>query len=189
MGYYHETPLDQQFDNPYLEALQDISRTGTLIVCSAGNDATTRPSFPAAFAPWSSGTSPVVVDPECPPIVSVGALNPNRETDAMFSNTGPWVTCYARGAAVMSTFPVTFQGGLEPEARTTTVGGRHRATIDPDDFSGGFGLWSGTSFAAPVMAAQLASKLGESIDSGDDPAAAVARARAAVEEVTTAPAD
>ena len=31
--------------------------------------------------------------------------------------------------------------------------------IDPDDFSGGFALWSGTSFAAPYVAARLAQAL------------------------------
>jgi subtilisin family serine protease len=31
-----------------------------------------------------------------------------------------------------------------------------RETIDPDDFSSGFGTWSGTSFAAPILAGQLA---------------------------------
>jgi hypothetical protein len=34
-----------------------------------------------------------------------------------------------------------------------------RATIDPDDFSGGFGIWSGTSFAGPIFAGEIAAKL------------------------------
>jgi hypothetical protein len=34
-----------------------------------------------------------------------------------------------------------------------------RATIDPDDFHSGFGVWSGTSFAAPVLAGQIAAQL------------------------------
>ena len=32
-----------------------LSLRATLVVCSAGNDATSRPNFPAAFAPWSDG--------------------------------------------------------------------------------------------------------------------------------------
>ena len=97
------------------------SRHGTLVVCSAGNDATSRPSFPAAFAPWSDGNGPVAADPDCLPIVSVGRAEPERQTDALFSNAGPWVRPTCRGAAVMSTIP-PFQGGLQPMARTKAFG-------------------------------------------------------------------
>ena len=146
------------------------------MVCSAGNDATARPNFPAAFAPWSDGNGPVQPDPACPPIVSVGALNPNLKTDAMFSNAGPWVRAYVPGAAVMSTFPTTFQGGLQPMARSTAFG-RARETIDPDDFRGGFGVWSGTSFSAPLMAGLLGADSCRTISvRGDDLATAISRA-------------
>ena len=42
-----------------------------------------------------------------------------------------------------------------------------RETIDPDDFTGGFALWSGTSFAAPYVAARLAHALVEPLASAD----------------------
>ncbi len=145
------------------------------MVCSVGNDATARPNFPAAFAPWSDGNGPVQPDPACPPIVSVGALNPNLKTDAMFSNAGPWVRAYVPGAAVMSTFPTTFQGGRQSLARSTAFG-RARDTIDPDDFRGGFGVWSGTSFSAPLMAGLLARQLQDDLGAGDDLATAISRA-------------
>jgi subtilisin family serine protease len=90
-------------------------------------------------------------------VVSVGALNPNLQTDALFTNTGPWVRTYVPGASVMSTHP-TFQGGYEPVARTQAYD-RWRASIDPDDFRGGFAVWSGTSFAAPLFAGLLAKEL------------------------------
>jgi subtilisin family serine protease len=118
------------------------------------------------------------------PVVSVGALNPNNRTDALFSNTGGWVKVYRRGAAVLSTFPVTFKGGLEPTARTV-VRYRMRETIDPDDFSGGFGLWSGTSFAAPIAAGELAGALVGKLEvdgAVEEPATAVNTARAAIDE-------
>ena len=34
--------------------------------------------------------------------------------------------------------------------------GAHRSTVDPDDFRSGFGLWSGTSFAAPILVGEVA---------------------------------
>jgi subtilisin family serine protease len=128
-------------------------------------------------------------------VVSVGALNPNT-SDALFTNAGPWVRSYAPGAALMSTMP-PFRGGLQPTARTW-VDGRVRESIDPDDFSsgrrpdggprGGFGLWSGTSFAAPLMAGALAAALSKELmnraDPSHGPAAAVRRGWRAVERLT-----
>jgi hypothetical protein len=183
MGYYHETPADELFDPMLFEILDDISRNGTLVVCSVGNDATARPNFPAAFAPWEDGSGPVKADPTALPIVSVGALNPNGATDAMFSNAGPWVRSYAPGASLVSTFPTSFQGGRQSLAKSTAYG-RDRDTIDPDDFTGGFGVWSGTSFAAPVMAGRLARRLAKDLAQGDDVATAVKRGWSAVEALT-----
>ena len=102
----------------------------------------------------------VPADPATVPIVAVGALNPNG-TDALFSNVGPWVRAWAYGASVMSTLP-PFQGGLQPAARRE-LDHRVRESIDPDDYTGRFALWSGTSFAAPLFAGRLAAELG-SID-------------------------
>ena len=66
-----------------------LGECGVAVVCSAGNDATARPMFPAAFAPWADGDGTGARRARtCVPIVSVGALNPNRTTDALFSNAG-----------------------------------------------------------------------------------------------------
>ena len=162
MGYYHETAYDSLFDPTLFGVLSDLASRGTLVVCSAGNDTTPgRASRPRSH-PWredEDGNDGSVVHPPAGqlPILSVGALNPNRDTDALFSNAGYWVRSFAEGAAVMSTVP-RFQGGLQPVARAVAFG-RVRENIDPDDFRGGFGVWSGTSFAAPLMAGRLAQYL------------------------------
>ncbi|HEX2705227.1 MAG TPA: hypothetical protein VHM65_05670, partial [Candidatus Lustribacter sp.] len=58
-----------------------------------------------------------------------------------------------------------------------------RATVDPDDLSGGFGIWSGTSFAAPVLAGELAAHLAADPDIGKpDLASALERGWRALEE-------
>jgi hypothetical protein len=52
--------------------------------------------------------------------------------------------------------PTTFNGSLQSAAEVAVPGEGKRASIDMDDFHCGFGTWSGTSFAAPVLAGELA---------------------------------
>ena len=106
MGYYHETPtghtlFDPRTSTDLLDMLQLLARCGTAVVCSAGNDATARPLYPAAFAPWqrrghvADRGAALVADR-----VGGRARTPN-DSVALFSNTGPWVRRYehGRGAA------------------------------------------------------------------------------------------
>jgi hypothetical protein len=67
--------------------------------------------------------------------------------------------------------------------------GPAREALDPDDFSGGFAAWSGTSFAAPALAAWVLRALLDGAEgdpalrlSGSDPAAAAARALSALRQ-------
>jgi hypothetical protein len=62
----------------------------TLVVAAAGNDATSRPTFPAAL----------------PGVVAVGALDAGGR--AAFSNFGPWVDACAPAVDVVSTFFTEF---------------------------------------------------------------------------------
>ena len=167
MGYYHETPGGRPLRPD--DVRDPAARSASAASRSSARPATTPPparcsrrrSRPGRTARAASRPSADVV-----PVVSVGALNPNG-TDALFSNAGPWVRAYAPGAALMSTLPPTFQGGLEPAARTEAYM-RTRESIDPDDFTGSFALWSGTSFAAPLFAGQVAARLVDSIDPDHD---------------------
>jgi subtilisin family serine protease len=181
LGYYHEQPEDLSFDPQLLQPLRALSESGVAVVVAAGNDATSRPMFPAAFTPYPGGQ---VSDFEADhvPLVSVGALNPDQ-TISLFSNAGPWVTCHRPGAALVSTFPVTFDASAQSSYRVDVAGDGIRASLDPDNFHSGFGTWSGTSFAAPVLAGELAQCLLDGkcgpIDP-PDPNSAVNRAWAAL---------
>ncbi|MFZ2504344.1 MAG: S8/S53 family peptidase [Nocardioides sp.] len=184
MGYYSETDGSRvgladtlsgllKQDPALVELLQTLSSAGVAVVCSAGNDATARPMVPAALSQAAGsqanggqangGAWPV-------PITAVGALNPNRKTVSIRSNTGPWVTTYQPGAHVFSTLP-GFNGGYEPTNHTVAFCWP-RESVDPDDFTsdaevGGFGLWNGTSFAAPIQAALILRGLEKVLLSGE----------------------
>ena len=81
-----------------------------------------------------------------------------------FSNVGDWVRVYAPGVAVVSSAP-PLNGGIQAGTRNDRYGLR-RETIDPDDFTGGFVIWSGTSFAAPHIAGALAEIVGVGLMDG-----------------------
>ena len=149
LGYFDERTEDDP-EGVYTSALaaeiNGLAACGVLVVAAAGNFSTDRPFYPAAFAaaPPAAG----------PPVISVGAWNPNG-SKALFSDDGAWVTGWALGAALVSTYP-NFQGATQPEMGQE--GGR-RQTLDTDDYSGGFAVWSGTSFAGPLLAAEVAELL------------------------------
>ena len=135
--------------------LDEIRRRDCVVVCSAGNEATARPTYPAHIPAADPGRH-----------VSVGALNPSDQSVAMFSNIGDWVEVYAPGVSVVSTLPLDFDGGVQAGTRDDAYGAR-RETLDVDDFRGGFGVWSGTSFAAPVVAGRIAARNPSRRDSPD----------------------
>ena len=111
------------------DAVRRVRRNGTVVVASAGNDATCRPAFPAALRG----------------VIGVGALGPNGP--APFTNYGPWVRACAPGVDLVSAFFRTFIGAQPPAG-----------DIDPDDFAS-WAQWSGSSFAAPVVVAALAREM------------------------------
>ncbi|MEP6651335.1 MAG: S8 family serine peptidase [Lapillicoccus sp.] len=151
LGYYHEDPEDVRYSSVLAGTLRSFAALGVTVVTAAGNDHTSTPFFPAGFASREKGLDQPA---DRVPLVSVGALNPNASR-ALFSNSGDWVSCYRPGANVVSTLPTTFDGSTQPDIVTPDGG----ESVDRDDFTGGFGVWSGTSFAAPVLAGELAANL------------------------------
>jgi serine protease len=179
LGYYHESPLVPLDDSVLRSVLASLGKRGVVVVAAAGNDATLRPFYPAAFTPHPGGFG-TAAGPDEVPLLSVGSLNPDTSV-ALFSNSGTWVTAWDTGAALVSTFPTTFNGGAAASVVTSDPSGQPRRTIDPDCYRNGFGTWSGTSFAAPVLAGRLAQDLlaGGQLDDVA-PAAAVRRARTVI---------
>jgi hypothetical protein len=156
-GFYSESRHDRMKISGLWRAIEVLLWLGVVVVASAGNDATSRRCYPAAF-------SLEPVPPGQVPVISAGALNPNG-TKAMFSNDGRWVTAWALGACVVSTYPTDIDGSRTPELRIPVnrePDGKWppgREALDPDDYSAGFALWSGTSFSAPYAAAMVCRSL------------------------------
>ena len=126
-----------------LLALHDKS-PDLVVVASAGNDQSADRFYPAAFADDACFQATPVrscqervgrpASTQSPWLIAVGSDDPS------YSNFGDWVSIEARGTDVVSVRPTTW-----PDVGRTT----------PQD-DGGWWRWSGTSFAAPCVAAQIA---------------------------------
>jgi hypothetical protein len=148
LGYYNDSYGSRAYTSELRRLIDRLLGLGVVVVTAAGNATSRRRYYPAAFAgrPVADGHLPVL---------SVGALNPNGSRTA-FSDAGRWVRAWASGAAVVSTFPADVNGPGSPDIEVP--GDTLSATVqslDRDDFRGGFVVWSGTSFSAPVLAAYV----------------------------------
>lgn len=117
---------------------RELSRfTDAVFVAAAGNGGTDRPFWPAAD----------------PAVLAVGATGPD-EKPAPFSNHGPWVDTAAAGVDVVSS-----------HVRFTPAG----RGVAPDTEAREYGAarWSGTSFAAPAVAAHAAVLRRAGLPAGD----------------------
>jgi len=146
LGSYEK---DDGCDRVQLVALRAAMRRwrvqfpNALIVAAAGNDATSDPFFPAGFA-----GEPEFADM----VVSVGALAPANKAPGIhtaaagFSNYGPWVTAWAPGEKIVSDYPDDLKFAYMDSAGNMASDAM---------FSDGLASWSGTSFAAPFVAAEI----------------------------------
>lgn len=109
-----------------LELVFDSLPEGTVLVAAAGNVDQPTPKFYPASRPG---------------VISVAAVDTTGPQDepAGFSNTGDWITVCAPGVRVHLAY----------------VSGTWEHGTNPLDF-GGAVAWSGTSFAAPYVAARIA---------------------------------
>ncbi|WP_026874646.1 S8 family peptidase [Jiangella gansuensis] len=111
----------------------------TVLVAAAGNNSTDDEFWPAAFD-WVTG---------------VGGLTTDGSARADWSNHGEWVDVYAVGDNVTVPYP---NGSYEYLGSELSV-----------EFTQGHAIWSGTSFATPVVAGMIARRMIE--DDVDAPAA------------------
>jgi hypothetical protein len=114
-------------------ALQVMRKQRSAVVAAAGNNASDRPFWPAAFKQ----------------VLAVGAVEQkdNHWQKADFSNYGWWVDAAARGVNLASTFT---------KGQTRVAQGTKPDPADPSITFEGWAAWDGTSFSSPITAAVLA---------------------------------
>ncbi len=125
-----------------------IAGDGALVVAAAGNDDTDQPFFPAAYAVDATyGEFVVSVGAD---MVEVNADGSTASSEADFSNFGDWVEVWAPGVNVVGQYP----SQVTQFVYTEDVSVSDNVSVS----LAGAVQWDGTSFAAPFVAAMIASR-------------------------------
>ncbi|HRD48736.1 MAG TPA: S8 family peptidase [Candidatus Contendobacter sp.] len=107
-----------------------VRAAGVVIVAAAGNEASSDPSYPAAY----------------PGVIGVSAVDINKNL-ASYSNFGPWVSVVAPGGSTAR----DVNGDGKPDGVLSTVATDSSGTLVND-----YVIWQGTSMATPHMAGVVA---------------------------------
>ena len=146
LGYYHEDPDDVAYSSVLAATLRHLGELGVAVVAAAGNDHTSTPMFPAGFAA-RAGAGRAATRCRWP---RSGPSTPRAR-----SRCSPTP---ATGSAAAAPVPTSSRPSRRPSTaacnpRRPRPTGARRSTPTT---SSGFGVWSGTSFAAPVLAGEIA---------------------------------
>jgi len=132
-------------DDPTLDdlrcAVRALTEQDVTVVASAGNNGSDQPVYPAAFTSEFGSR-----------VVSVGAIA-TRETRAIYSNYGPWVTAGWLGTDIVSINPQTIRHAGDHQLTPFALDN----PVDPVA-ADSLAWWTGTSFAAAIAAGHLANR-------------------------------
>jgi hypothetical protein len=143
-GYTRNNVPPLSFETLWNQRLSQLG--GLVLVAAAGNNATARPFWPAAF-PWCIG---------------VGSMSRDGQRRSWFSNHGSWVDVYAPGEDIINAYAqMKYKTIVDAEVRDT---------------SAGIVKWSGTSFSTPIVAGLIAARMSRTGETGRDAAAALLQA-------------
>ncbi len=162
IGFQALDTADEDYREEVRVAVDRLAVRGTVLVAAAGNHGTADPVYPAAF---SSGQALVA---------SVGAVTVGGDL-ADVSPRARWVTRHCVGVDVFSATPRSHGGELSTLDDMAVHGDNRKEELT------GYGIGSGTSYAAAAYAGMLAQALLD--DTGGVAATDTATARERAERV------